>query len=220
MKGVIALILLVADYQRINYRHFEEFLRREGLVSRCTFHVNIKYLPEGNPGTMNEALCESIEEKVVRLSRSTIRLDSDPNQRIIVCSDSDSVHDSFPNMLQPPAEDKPRNSVAMGKIELQPFNTTLIGGRVPLVNELAENRRIELKPIPLPVVPAAPKRISSSVFYFRSERVIGSRLTLFGENWEQIVAGTCPIVVNDTLVVTVSVEFLEDEESCQRMETE
>jgi len=57
----------------------------------------------------------------------------------------------------------------------------------------------------------------SSVVFEAPNKAIGGILTLAGENWEGILAGNCPIVVNNCMTVIVCVEFLEQDEPYQQV---
>jgi len=62
------------------------------------------------------------------------------------------------------------------------------------------------------------KFVPSNVIFEASEKAIGGKLTLNDENWEQIITGKSPIIHNDTLTAIVTVEFLENDEGCHRIE--
>lgn len=59
---------------------------------------------------------------------------------------------------------------------------------------------------------------ASSVIFEASEKAIGGILMLEGENWEQVENdGTtinCPIIINDTMTVTATIELLPEEDGC------
>jgi len=60
--------------------------------------------------------------------------------------------------------------------------------------------------------------VPSNVIFEASEKAIGGKLTLADENWEQILNGQSPIVINNTLTAIVTVEFLDTDEGCSRIE--
>jgi len=60
--------------------------------------------------------------------------------------------------------------------------------------------------------------VPSNVIFEASEKAIGGKLTLNDENWEQIINAKSPIIHQDTLTAIVTVEFLESDEGCHRIE--
>jgi len=55
----------------------------------------------------------------------------------------------------------------------------------------------------------------SRVVFEASEKAIGGKLTLTKENLAQIISGECPIVINDTIHITVEIELLDSKEEVQ-----
>jgi hypothetical protein len=54
------------------------------------------------------------------------------------------------------------------------------------------------------------RRFQSIVLFENSAKAMGGKLTVDDDNWSNIIDGTSSIVVNDTISVTVTVEFLDD----------
>jgi len=54
----------------------------------------------------------------------------------------------------------------------------------------------------------------SRVIFEAPDKAIGSKLTLPNENLSQIISGESPLVINDTLTVTVDLELLDSDEDC------
>jgi len=55
----------------------------------------------------------------------------------------------------------------------------------------------------------------SSVVFEASEKAIGGKLTLSKENLAQIISGECPIVIDDSIHITVEIELLDAKEDVQ-----
>jgi len=55
----------------------------------------------------------------------------------------------------------------------------------------------------------------SSVVFEASEKAIGGKLTLSKENLSQIISGECPIVIDDSIHITVEIELLDAKEDVQ-----
>eukprot|EP01124_Arcella_intermedia_P009195 TRINITY_DN15979_c0_g1_i2.p1 TRINITY_DN15979_c0_g1~~TRINITY_DN15979_c0_g1_i2.p1 ORF type:complete len:347 (+),score=53.55 TRINITY_DN15979_c0_g1_i2:425-1465(+) len=69
--------------------------------------------------------------------------------------------------------------------------------------------------IPLRGLPPERRFNTSKVIFEAPEKAIGGRLTVPSESWDQIIAGNNPMVNDDTIIVYISIEFLDDDEGCQ-----
>jgi len=54
------------------------------------------------------------------------------------------------------------------------------------------------------------RRFQSTVLFENSAKAMGGKLTVDDDTWQNIIDGSSSIVVNDTISVTVTVEFLDD----------
>jgi len=55
----------------------------------------------------------------------------------------------------------------------------------------------------------------SRVVFQSSQSAIGGNLTIGKETWADVADGTCAIVVDNTISVNVTIEFLDDDNGCQ-----
>jgi len=71
--------------------------------------------------------------------------------------------------------------------------------------------------VALSVPPFVRKYAPLKVIFESPQKAIGCKITLPNENWEDIVSGQSPLVFNNTLTLTISVQFLGMDDKCETL---